>query len=172
MKQLVLESEIGPLHLVANENHLTGVFWWKPDIPLGTNAILEWAAREIGEFFAGQRQAFSVPHFAKGTPFQESVWAELARIPYGQTISYAELARRVRNPKAVRAVGHANGRNPLSLIVPCHRVIASDGSLGGYAGTLARKERLLALERATVEADARPHHSTDARPASYTASHL
>jgi methylated-DNA-[protein]-cysteine S-methyltransferase len=102
---------------------------------------------QLAAYFRGDLQAFDLPLAPAGTPFQRRVWQELARIPYGETISYGELARRVGNPKAARAVGLANGQNPLPIIVPCHRVIGSDGRLTGYGGGLPRKEALLALER-------------------------
>jgi len=103
---------------------------------------------QLDEYFAGTRTAFDVPLRLEGTGFQRAVWAQLCAIPYGTTISYGELARRVGNPKASRAVGLANGRNPIAVIVPCHRVIAGDGSLGGYGGGLDRKTALLDLEGA------------------------
>lgn len=103
---------------------------------------------QLDEYFAGERTAFDLPLAPAGTPFQRRVWALLQAIPYGQTITYAELARRAGNPAACRAVGAANGRNPLPIVVPCHRVIGSGGALTGYAGGLAAKARLLALEGA------------------------
>jgi len=103
---------------------------------------------QLGEYFSGERTSFEVPMDLEGTDFQRRVWSELCAIPYGRTISYGELARRVDNPRASRAVGSANGRNPIAVIVPCHRVIAGDGSLGGYGGGLDRKVLLLELERA------------------------
>jgi len=108
--------------------------------------ILRQAAAELGEYFAGQRKEFSVPVRLAGTEFQRTVWAELCHIPYGQTWSYVELARRVGNPQASRAVGAANGRNPVPIIVPCHRVIGASGQLTGYGGGLPLKKLLLALE--------------------------
>lgn len=104
------------------------------------------AREQLAEYFAGQRTEFSIPLAPKGSQFQILVWEQLCGIPYGQTISYAELARRVGNPKASRAVGLANGRNPISIVIPCHRVIGSDGSMTGYAGGLAKKELLLRHE--------------------------
>lgn len=104
--------------------------------------------QELQEYFAGVRQEFTVQITFRGTAFQNRVWQELTRIPYGRTITYTELARRIGSPKAIRAVGAANARNPLSIIVPCHRIIGSDGSLTGYAGGLAVKEGLLRLEGA------------------------
>ena len=109
--------------------------------------ILEQAAREIGEYFEGTRRAFAVPTAAAGTPFQQAVWNALKEIPYGETRTYGEIARRIGHPRASRAVGQANNRNPLPIVVPCHRVIGTSGALTGYAGGLAVKERLLELER-------------------------
>lgn len=105
------------------------------------------ARRQLAAYFAGRRTAFDLPLAPEGTPFQLAVWGALREIPYGKTISYADLARRLGRPEAVRAVGAANGRNPLAIVVPCHRVIGSDGRLTGYGGGLAAKQRLLALER-------------------------
>jgi methylated-DNA-[protein]-cysteine S-methyltransferase len=107
---------------------------------------LDTAAAQLREYFAGERSAFDLPLRARGNAFEQLVWAELARIPYGETASYAEIARRIGRPGAARAVGRANARNPIAIVVPCHRVIGSDGSLTGYAGGLDRKRALLALE--------------------------
>jgi methylated-DNA-[protein]-cysteine S-methyltransferase len=104
-------------------------------------------AGEIEEFFAGTRQAFDFPLAPKGSTFQKRVWAELVKIPFGETISYGELARRIGNPAASRAVGRANATNPIALIVPCHRVIGTNGKLTGYGGGIELKEKLLAWER-------------------------
>jgi methylated-DNA-[protein]-cysteine S-methyltransferase len=104
------------------------------------------ANRQLREYFAGSRAEFDLPLAPEGTVFQRSVWRQLQQIPYGETISYRELARRVGNPKASRAVGSANGANPLPIVIPCHRVIASDGTLGGFGGGLPTKQTLLALE--------------------------
>lgn len=104
------------------------------------------AARQLREYFAGERAEFDLPLAPEGTAFQRAVWRQLQQIPYGQTISYGELARRVGNPKASRAVGSANGANPLPIVIPCHRVIAGDGTLGGFGGGLPTKQMLLALE--------------------------
>ena len=112
--------------------------------------VLSQAFRELKEYFKGSRTRFAVPLDTKGTAFQESVWKELRKIPYGKTCSYKDIALRIRNQKAVRAVGSANGENPLCIIVPCHRVIASDGSLGGYSAGLRIKTRLLRLEQNTA----------------------
>lgn len=108
--------------------------------------ILHQLEKELEEYFAGERTSFSVPLNPIGTPFQTSVWETLLTIPYGKTISYAEEAERFGNPKATRAVANANGKNPIAILIPCHRVIASGGGLGGYSGGLWRKEFLLRLE--------------------------
>lgn len=117
---------------------------------VGDRAAFADEVRELEEYFAGTRRKFTVPFVLRGTPFQRRVWEELCRIPYGKTISYAELARRIGNPKAVRAVGLANGANPIAIIVPCHRVIGANGTLTGYGGGLNTKRFLLDLERAPV----------------------
>ena len=150
-------SPIGTIQLRGTEAALTGVFMEEhrrePARPSGAvrdAAPLRSAQRELEEYLAGERREFSVALEPTGTPFQRRVWQELRAIPYGQTISYVELARRVANPRAIRAVGQANGRNAISIIVPCHRVIAADGSLGGYGGGLTRKRHLLALEGCVV----------------------
>ena len=104
--------------------------------------------RQLEEYFAGERRAFDLPVAPAGTPFQQRVWEELQRIGYGETITYAELAARIGRPTAIRAAGAANGANPVSIIIPCHRVIGSDGSLTGYGGGLEAKRLLLELERA------------------------
>jgi methylated-DNA-[protein]-cysteine S-methyltransferase len=111
--------------------------------------VLKEAATQLEEYFAGERTGFDVRMQLDGTPFQREVWAELTRIPYGETISYGELALRVGRPRGPRAVGQANGRNPIAIIVPCHRVVASNG-IGGYGGGLNCKRALLALEGVTA----------------------
>jgi methylated-DNA-[protein]-cysteine S-methyltransferase len=147
-------SPIGLIQLRGTDRALTGVFMEKhrheparPEDAIQDPAPLREAQRELEEYFAGERRDFSIPLAATGTPFQMQVWEALRAIPYGETISYGELARRIGNPKAVRAVGLANGRNPISIIVPCHRVIGANGTLTGYGGGLERKRFLLAFER-------------------------
>jgi len=110
------------------------------------HAVLQQCARELDAYFAGELRRFTVPICAKGTPFRERVWGELCKIPYGEKISYKELAVRAGNPAAVRAVGGANHHNPVNIIIPCHRVIGANGSLTGYGGGLERKKFLLELE--------------------------
>lgn len=116
---------------------------WQPDV----RGVLGPIRRELDEYFAGRLKAFSTAVAFSGTEFQNSVWRELRRIPYGETISYLELARRIDNPKAVRAVGLANGANPIAIVVPCHRVIGANGSLTGFGGGLPTKRALLELEK-------------------------
>lgn len=113
----------------------------------GTSALLGKTAAELDEYFAGLRREFDVPLLFVGTEFQKRVWSALITIPYGTTVSYGEMARRIGMPKAVRAVANANGANPISIFAPCHRVIGSDRSLTGYAGGIATKEFLLRLEK-------------------------
>ncbi len=113
-------------------------------------APLRDAARQLGEYLDGKRRVFELDLDCRGTEFQRGVWAALREIPYGETCTYGELARRVGRPGAARAVGSANGANPLALVIPCHRVVASGGRIGGYAGGVALKKRLLAMERAAV----------------------
>lgn len=154
--QFKMKSDIGPLFLVANEKGLEGIFWKKQTALMvktlsskdPATKILIQAKLEIEEYLEGKRMKFSVSLNPKGTEFQKRVWAQLAKIPYGSTCSYKEIAEKINQAKACRAVGTANGKNPLSLIVPCHRVIASDGTLGGYAGGLKIKAKLLKLEKA------------------------
>jgi len=122
-----------------------------PDHP-----VLSRARRQLAEYFAGERTRFDLPLRSRGTPFQQRVWAALAGIPYGQTRSYAEVAAAVEHPRAVRAVGAANGRNPLPIVVPCHRVIGSNGMLTGFGGGIATKAWLLRHERAVFTALGEP----------------
>jgi len=154
LKQWKMDSEIGPLYLVASEKGLRGVYLQKANIPLlkildkksKSSEILFQTVSELKEYFNGKRNKFSVPLDLVGTSFQRQVWKELARIPYGKTCSYRDIATRIQNQKAVRAVGGANGKNPVCIIVPCHRVIAADGTLGGYSGGLHIKKKLLKIE--------------------------
>ena len=146
-------SPIGPLHLRGTEAALTALFMenhrHQPALPphaVNDHAPFREVRRELEEYFAAERREFSLSFKTMGTPFQERIWSALCSVPYGETISYGELARRIGHPRAVRAVGMANGRNPVSIVVPCHRVIGATGSLTGYGGGLERKRFLLALE--------------------------
>ncbi len=154
-------SPIGPLLLAASERGLCALYmqtqrhvsdqphpsWREPTrSDVKQVALLDEAARQLDDYFAGRRVDFDLPLDVEGSAFQQTVWRALCTIPFGETLSYGELARRIGNPKAVRAVGLANGRNPVSIVVPCHRVIGADGSMTGYGGGLERKVFLLALE--------------------------
>ncbi len=154
----VIDSPIGPLTLIAEDGHLAGVLMevtrYEPDAAtLGTavasesEPVLAEAASQLGAYFRGELTSFDLPLTLGGTQFQQSVWAGLRTIPYGETVSYSELARRIGQPAASRAVGLANGRNPVAIVVPCHRVIGADGSLTGYGGGMERKRFLLGLEQ-------------------------
>lgn len=155
-----MPTPIGPLRLVADAHGLREVWfstgrqqrapqphWLRAREPLAL------ARRQLDEYFAGERQQFELPLHPVGTPFQCDVWWALADIPYGATTSYGELARRLGKPQAMRAVGAANGRNPLPIILPCHRVIGADGSLTGFGGGLPTKQFLLSLESRIAEGD-------------------
>lgn len=145
-------SSIGVLELHTTDSYLTQlVFCAEMGVSsLYIPEVMRTCITQLDEYFGGIRRSFDLPLYIKGTIFQESVWRELLMIPYGQTISYKQLAERVGNPKACRAVGSANGKNPLALFIPCHRVISADGSLGGYAGGLRIKSELLQLERSNL----------------------
>jgi methylated-DNA-[protein]-cysteine S-methyltransferase len=130
----------------------TGSSEWRGHKLVWDDAALAEVARQLELYFAGKLREFTLPHAAPGNAFHREVWAELCRIPFGMTISYGELARRVGRPGSARAVGRANGANPVAIVVPCHRVIGADGKLTGYAGGIERKAALLALEQATTPA--------------------
>ena len=146
-----VETPVGTLRLVADATGLRQVrLVGAPDaVPSGwvrSDDALAFVRAQLAEYFAGTRRAFDLPLAPEGSPFDHATWDALRGIPHGETISYAELARRVGRPGAARAVGGANGRNPLAIVIPCHRVVASDGTLGGYAGGLDMKRLLLSLE--------------------------
>lgn len=150
-----IESPVGRLHLLATDRALITLVWRMHAHPHAgfadaenapEQAILSRAARQLGEYFMGERRSFELPLEFRGTDFQRRVWNELLGIPYGQTRTYRQIAERIGNPKAVRAVGAANGANPISIIAPCHRVIGSSGSLTGFGGGLDAKAWLLARE--------------------------
>jgi methylated-DNA-[protein]-cysteine S-methyltransferase len=149
----VVESPIGPLTLVAEDGTLCGLYMavYRHGPPLDRFGLrdddgFDEPARQLAEYFAGDRTEFDLELRMEGTPFQCKVWAALRDIPYGETESYGELAQRIGEPGSARAVGLSNGKNPVSIIVPCHRVIGSTGSLTGYGGGLERKQFLLAFE--------------------------
>ena len=151
-----IETPLGALELVATDRGLRSVRWPSLSKDPGTahapaHPVLRRAAAELHEYFLGVRTRFDVALDPIGTPFQRDAWTYLSRIPYGETRTYAEQARAIGQPNAARAVGAANGRNPLSIVVPCHRVIGSNGSLTGFAGGIERKRFLLNLESRMAE---------------------
>jgi methylated-DNA-[protein]-cysteine S-methyltransferase len=152
MSYAQIESPVGPLLLAADEQGLRQIEFVKgktrPDSAWREDrAALRETIHQLRAYFAGELEDFDLPLVPEGTPFQLGVWKRLCEIPYGTTISYGELARRIGNPNASRAVGLANGSNPIPIVIPCHRVIGSNGKLTGYGGGLPIKEKLLALER-------------------------
>lgn len=156
----IIKSPLGELLPVADAAALTGLYfagcqhipaaskqWQRHD----AHPILRLAEKQLQEYFAGKREKFSLPLRLTGTDFQENVWRQIALIPYGETISYSDLASRAGKPGAIRAAGTSTGRNPISIIVPCHRVVGKNGSLHGFAGGLERKRQLLRLENSGLE---------------------
>lgn len=153
MKQYLYSSAVGKIYLVTSEKGLAGLYWDKQSYPMlkEPDAFLMNVIAELDEYLSGKRKTFTIKLDLKGTEFQKKVWKELQKIPYGSTCSYKDIARKISNEKAVRAVGTANGKNPVCIIVPCHRVITSSGELGGYSGGVHRKRGLLALETALLK---------------------
>ena len=155
----VVDSPCGPLTLVAREGGLAGLYMTEQRHrpaeetfgPRGDHPVFEPAAAQLTEYFAGDRTGFDLDLRLSGTPFQQRVWSALRDIPYGETVSYGELADVLGQPGASRAVGLANGKNPVGIIVPCHRVIGANGSLTGYGGGIDRKRWLLAFERGSLQ---------------------
>ena len=155
MNYSVMESPIGALTIVSSDGALVAILMdghHRPPVPESAwgervDDALPEATRQLAEYFAGRRRAFDLPLAPSGTDFQRQVWAALAEIPYGETRSYGQIAAAIGRPGASRAVGMANGRNPVSVVVPCHRVVGASGSLTGYAGGPERKQFLLDLER-------------------------
>ncbi len=142
----ILETPIGPLTIVEEDGALVEIHFGGATRFSASNGVLKHAATQLREFFAGKRRTFDLPLRPKGTPFQLSVWEQLRTIPYGETRSYADVARAIGREAAVRAVGAANGANPIPIVIPCHRVIGSNGSLTGFGGGIDVKRRLLELE--------------------------
>jgi len=152
----MVDSPVGELKVVASDKGLVAVLWendrpgrvsLRDMVADEQHPVLAETERQLGEYFAGKKKSFSVALDMRGTRFQKDVWAALLAIPFGETRSYGELAKQLGNPKASRAVGAANGRNPVSIIVPCHRVIGASGKLTGFAGGLETKAHLLTLEK-------------------------
>lgn len=148
-----MQSPLGTLTLAEEDAALTAV-WFGQATPEGaklqSTPLLRKAQAELSEYFDGKRKHFTIPLAPRGTPFQQSVWKVLLSIPYGETLTYGEVAKRIGNPKASRAVGMANNRNPIPILIPCHRVIGANGKLVGYGGGLGIKETLLRLEAERV----------------------
>lgn len=150
-----IATPLGPMFATVEDDAVTGIYFdgarhapaispaWHED---PNHAALAECARQLSDYCAGKRRAFDLTLRPRGTPFQQRVWAQIARVPFGATISYAQLASRAGAPGAARAAGAATGRNPLTVVVPCHRIVGSTGGLTGYAGGVERKTRLLALE--------------------------
>ncbi|MDR7071422.1 methylated-DNA--[protein]-cysteine S-methyltransferase [Fictibacillus barbaricus] len=149
--KLNYDSPIGTLALVSNDDAVISIMFNDQNedvsVPEVVPQVLRNCYEQIHEYFKGKRQEFTFPYLLKGTPFQEMVWNALIDISYGQTVSYQDIANVIKNEKAIRAVGNANGKNKLSIVIPCHRIIGSNGKLTGYAGGLWRKEWLLKHEK-------------------------
>ena len=152
--QYMMPSKIGTIYLVASDLGLSSLSFKEQANPIvhslnhssSKEEIISLALQQLEEYFSGKRKVFNLPIDIKGTDFQKNVWKELQKIPYGKTVSYEDVAVNIQNKKAVRAVGTANGKNPLCIIVPCHRVISKNGSMGGYSGGLEMKSKLLEIE--------------------------
>ena len=142
-------SAIGPLEVVGNQKGILTIIFGADEFETDRNmpAPMAECLRQLTEYFKGRRQKFSIPLLLEGTDFQKAVWQQLQKIPFGQTASYGDVARAVGRPRAFRAVGNANNKNPIPLIIPCHRVIGSDGKLVGFGGGIWRKEWLLEHEQ-------------------------
>jgi methylated-DNA-[protein]-cysteine S-methyltransferase len=156
-RHAVVETELGELTLVASDGALTGLYfphhWVRPEraqlgeeVAVDTDVLLSEAARQLGQYLAGERTTFDLPIELSGDEFQQQVWALLDEIPFGETTTYGELANRLGDKSLAQLVGQAVGHNPVSIIVPCHRVVGKNGKLTGYAGGLKRKQKLLDLE--------------------------
>lgn len=145
----VYDTAIGKITIAADGDAVTALAFGEKKDPaeLRRTELTDLAAAQLSEYLAGKRRLFSVPLAPEGTPFQKRVWNALLAVPYGETRSYGQIAEQIGSPGAARAVGMANNRNPIAILIPCHRVVGADGSLVGYGGGLALKRRLLALER-------------------------
>jgi len=145
-RAFLVESPITDLSVTVRDGVVTGIVFGRHSTRPPEGSREHQVAKELLEYFAGSRTEFSFPVEAEGTDFNRKVWAQVARIPYGKTTTYGEIARAIDNPGASRAVGTANGRNPIPIVIPCHRVVAAGGRLGGFGGGLSLKRRLLDLE--------------------------
>lgn len=146
MAAVYYSSPVGTLTITEEDGFITGIRIGKLEADEEETLLLSQAVQELDEYFEGRRREFDLPLKPHGTAFQKRVWEALRRIPYGKTASYRDIAKAVENPRGFRAVGNANGKNPIVIVVPCHRVIAADGSLGGYTGGLDIKRFLLEHE--------------------------
>jgi methylated-DNA-[protein]-cysteine S-methyltransferase len=147
------DTDIGKITIAEEDGYITHVLFSHENLPdsrVNETALLKDAHKQISEYLKGERRSFDLPLSPSGTEFQQRVWKALTGIPYGETVTYEDIARKVGNEKACRAVGMANNRNPISLIIPCHRVIGKNGKLTGYGGGLGIKEYLLKLERGNI----------------------
>ena len=149
MKQYIqiYNSPVGKYYIIASDEALIALDRKKPEGEYSGNDITEMTVRQLDEYFAGKRKIFNIPLSFSGTDFQKKAWQALLEIPYGETRSYAQNAQAIGNPKAARAIGNANNKNPISIIIPCHRVIHADGCLGGYTGGVEVKKFLLYIEK-------------------------
>lgn len=145
------DTPLGTMEVTATEQAVRSIYFVDKARPKNSNPITELTKQQVQEYFTGQRQTFDLPLGAQGTDFQKQVWRALTTIDYGETCSYSDIANRINNPKAVRAVGAANGKNPLTIVVPCHRIIGRDGSMTGYAFGVDKKRWLLNHESKTPE---------------------
>jgi methylated-DNA-[protein]-cysteine S-methyltransferase len=139
----ILDTPVGPMGLAAKDGAITAVHFGELEGDETNDPALDQAARQLDEYFRGKRKDFELPLSAEGTEFERAVWGALAEIPFGETRSYLDIAKRIGNTKAVRAVGRANGKNPLAIVVPCHRVIGANGALTGFGGGMEAKRWLL-----------------------------
>ena len=145
-----LESVIGVLEIICTQTKLEGINFVENKGKDEENELLKQTKKQLIDYFNGTRTNFDIPLLLNGTDFQIQVWQELQKIPYGKTVSYKQIAENIGNPKAVRAVGSANGKNKIPIVIPCHRVIANNGKLAGYAGGTWRKEKLLEIEKISL----------------------
>jgi len=154
ISSIFYSSPVGFMEIAGDRSYIYEITFLKEGVSPGrsdeSTPVLEQCKSQLDEYFAGRRKTFDLPLMLRGTPFQKRVWEELAKIPYGKTLSYSDIADAIGNPGAVRAVGGANHSNPVSIIIPCHRVIGKDGSLTGYGGGLWKKQWLLEHERAHI----------------------
>ena len=156
----IISSPVGKLKLIASEKHLCAVMfnagkngeWKKDSVAVENHPILDQASAQLAEYFSGKRQVFDVPLDPQGTEFRKRAWKQLCKIPYGKTVSYGEQARGMGDAKKARAIGQANGENPICIIIPCHRVIGANGALTGFGGGITVKKFLLELEKTVIAA--------------------